>query len=492
MGKYILAIDQGTTGSSVSIMNSKGKIVAFTKQEFEQIYPKAGWVEHNPEKIWESVLISIKKVFKKSKVKPSEIISIGITNQRETCLVWDKKTGKPIYNAIVWQCRRTTDECNKLKIKKLEKTIQKKTGLLLDPYFSATKLNWILKNKGKKNKVKDYLAGNIDAYLIWKLTKGASHFTDVTNASRTSLMNLDTLDWDKELLKIFRVPRSVLPEIKNSDGLFGVTAKIPGLPDGIPIHGVIGDQQAALFGQTAFKSGEAKCTFGTGSFILMNSGNKKVISKQKLLTTVAWKLSGDKKATYALEGGAFICGAAVQWLRDEMGFIKSSHEVEKLANTVKDTLGVQFVPALAGLGAPHWEPEARGVITGLTRGVTKAHLARATLEAMALQNVDILTAMEKDLGKKLKNLRVDGGASANNLLLQMQSDFLGASIYRPKLIETTVAGAAFMAGIGVGLWKNKSELVKINNIEKQFKNKLSPSLRKKRLEHWSKAVKVTY
>lgn len=491
MGKYILAIDQGTTGSSVSIMNSRGKIVAFNNQEFEQIYPKAGWVEHNPEKIWKSVLVSIKNVFKKSKIKPSEIISIGITNQRETCLVWDKNTGKPIYNAIVWQCRRTTDACQKLKKKNLEKVVQKKTGLLLDPYFSATKIDWILKNKGKKSKVKDYLAGNIDAYMVWKLTNKKSHFTDVTNASRTSLMNLDTLDWDQELLKIFKVPKSILPEIKNSNDLFGVTSGVPGLPNGIPIYGVIGDQQSALFGQTAFKSGEAKCTYGTGSFILMNSGTKKVISKQKLLTTVAWKLKGEKKATYALEGGAFICGAAVQWLRDEMGFIKSSSEVEKLANSVKDTLGVQFVPALAGLGAPFWQPEARGIITGLTRGVKKAHLARATLEAMALQNVDILTAMEKDLGKKLKNLRVDGGAAANNLLLQMQADFLGASIYRPKLTETTVAGAAFMAGIGVGLWKNKAELTKINSIDKQFKNKLSPALRKKRLSEWSKAVSKT-
>ncbi len=491
MANYVLSIDQGTTGSSVSLLNAKGKIVAFANKEFAQLYPKAGWVEHNPQEIWKSVLSAIKTVFKKSTVSPRDIVSIGITNQRETCLVWDKNSGQPIYNAIVWQCRRTTKDCQRLKKNKVEQLVQEKTGLLLDPYFSATKLAWILKNFGQKSKIKDYLAGNIDSFLVWKLTKGLEHSTDVSNASRTSLMNLEQLQWDPDLLKLFKVPLSVLPQIKNSNDFFGRTLGVPGLPDGIPIHGIAGDQQSALFGQTAFNPGEAKCTFGTGSFILMNSGSKKIISKNGLLTTVAWKLKGDKRATYALEGGAFICGAAVQWLRDGLGLIKESSEIEALASQVKDSLGVHFVPALAGLGAPYWNPEARGIITGLTRGVTQHHLARATLEAMALQNVEILKVMEENLGKKLKNLRVDGGAVRNNLLMQLQADYLGTSIFRPKTIETTVAGAAFLAGLGVGLWSDKKQLLKINKIDREFKAQLTLKQRKEKLRLWQQAVSKT-
>ncbi len=490
MSNYILAIDQGTTGSTVALVNQRGQIKSVVNKEFKQIYPQPGWVEHNPNDIWKSVLTCIKEVLKKSKVNPKKIVSIGITNQRETCLLWDKKTGAPTYNAIVWQCRRTTNICNQLKKKGYEQQVQKKTGLVLDPYFSATKLSWLLKNT-KANK-KNLIAGNIDTYLIWKLTSGQNHVTDVSNASRTSLMNLSTLNWDDDLLKVFKVNKSVLPEIKNSNDLFGMTKSVPGLPDGIPIHGVAGDQQSALFGQTAFKQGEAKCTFGTGSFILMNTGAQKIFSKHGLLTTVAWKLKGDQHATYALEGGAFICGAAVQWLRDGLGLIQSSDQIERLAKKVDSSEGVEFVPALTGLGSPHWQPQARGAIIGLTRGSNKHHIARATLDAMALQNVDILSAMASDLGKKLKNLRVDGGAVKNNLLLQLQADYLGTSIIKPKTIETTVSGAAYLAGLGVGLWKSKKELEMINRAEKVFINKMTATARKKRLASWQKAVQSTF
>ncbi len=488
---YIMAIDQGTTGSTVSILNQAGSLVAKVNQEYPQIFPKPGWVEHNPEDIWNSVTAMIEKSLQVANLKGSQIAGIGITNQRETVVLWDKLSGKAIYNAIVWQCRRTQDFCDKLKKDNKQSLIRKKTGLVIDPYFSGSKIRWILKNvNGANERAKQghLLAGNIDTYLLWRLTAGHEHKTDVSNASRTMLMNIQTAKWDADLLKIFSVPEKILPQICDSSGLFGKTKGLKVLPDGIPIAGIAGDQQAALFGQTCFAVGEAKCTFGTGSFLLMNSGHKMVISKHNMLTTVAWRLPG-QKMSYALEGGAFICGAAVQWLRDGLKIISKSSEVEELARSVPTSEGVEFVPALTGLGAPHWRPEARGVITGLTRGATKAHLARATLEAMALQNTEILQAMEKDLGKKLKGLKVDGGASANNLLMQLQADYMGSTVTRPRQIETTSIGAAYLAGLGVGFWSSVDEIKRIWMVDQEFKSVMSGKSRKERLASWQKAVK---
>ncbi|MCB0390268.1 MAG: glycerol kinase GlpK [Bdellovibrionales bacterium] len=486
-----MAIDQGTTGTTVSLIHHDGTSIAKVNEEFAQIYPKAGWVEHDPDHIWRSVLSSIRKLIEVSQIETKSIAAIGITNQRETSLIWDKKSGKPIYNAIVWQCRRTQNICERLKKQGYEKTIKHKTGLVLDPYFSGTKFRWLLDNvSGARNKAKEgqLLAGTIDTYILWKLTGGKSHKTDVSNASRTMLMNINKPEWDEELLKILKVPRNILPQIEPSSGLFGVTHNVPGLPDGIPITGIAGDQQAALFGQTCFNAGQAKCTFGTGSFLVMNTGKNLIRSKTGLLTTVAWQLKGESHLTYALEGGAFICGAAVQWLRDELKFFVESKEVEKLAKKVASTEGVEVVPAFTGLGAPYWDPEARGAILGITRGTNRAHIARATLEAMALQNVDILLAMQKDLGKNLRDLRVDGGAVNNSLLLQMQSDFLGKTIIRPRMIETTVIGAAYLAGLGVGFWQSKDEIKKVWQKEQEFKPKMSKKLRALRLNVWQNNV----
>lgn len=494
MSKYILAIDQGTTGTTVALVSQAAELVHKVNFEYPQIYPKPGWVEHDPEQIWGSVLKGIAALFAASKVDAAEIAAIGITNQRETVVLWDRKTHKPLYNAIVWQCRRTAALCETLKKRGglgFQKTLKKKTGLVIDPYFSSTKIQWLLdKVAGARARAKSggLACGTIDSFLLWRLSGGKSFKTDVSNASRTQLMNIQTLQWDPELLKIFKVPRELLAEISPSSGVFGVTSGVPGLPDGIPVAGIAGDQQAALFGQACFSAGEAKCTFGTGSFLLMNTGTKPVASRFGLLTTVAWKLAGEKSATYALEGGAFICGAAVQFLRDQFKFIAKSSDVEALAASVEDTGGVEFVPALTGLGAPHWNAEARGMISGLTRGTTQAHIARATLEAMALQNVDILRAMEKDLGRRLKNLRVDGGAAADHLLMQIQSDYLGAELTRPKVIETTVAGAAFLAGLGVGLWPNKESIRQAWQVDKIFSPQLSAAGRTARLLRWQKAV----
>lgn len=491
MSKYVLAIDQGTTGTTVVLVNEKAEIVESASQDFEQIYPKPGWVEHDPEAIWKTAVDGIQAVLQKSRVDPKAIVSIGITNQRETVVLWDRKDSRPVYNAIVWQCRRTTEYCQKLKARGYEKKIRQKTGLLLDPYFSGTKIRWILDHvPGAKSKAKQgYLAaGTMDAFLMWKLTAGKTHATDVSNASRTLLMNIESLEWDPALLKIFDVPAAILPEIKTSSGVFGVTQDVPGLPNGIPISGVAGDQQAALFGQACFEPGMAKCTFGTGSFLLMNTGSKLVFSKMGLLTTVAWQLQGEKKATYALEGGAFICGAAVQFLRDQLHFIKEAREVEDLASKVPDTGGVEFVPALTGLGAPHWDPEARGLICGLTRGTSREQIARATLEAMALQNAEILIAMQKDLGKRLRVVKVDGGASANNLLMQLQSDYLGVPIERPQNIESTSMGAAFLAGLGIGLWPDLLTIKKIWQLDHKFETKMIEKARRERLRKWSLAV----
>ena len=489
--RVILAIDQGTTGTTVAVMNTRGVLLGSVNHEFPQIFPKPGWVEHEPEAIWKSVLKGIRSVFRKGLCKPADIACIGITNQRETALLWERRTGKPVGRAVVWQCRRTASFCESLRKKGLEPMVRDRTGLVLDPYFSASKFRWLLNGiDGARGRARrgEIAAGTIDAYLLARLTAGAVHATDVSNASRTSLMNLRTLDWDPELLKLFNVPRGVLPDIVPSSGDLGTTAGVPGLPDGIPITGVAGDQQSALFGQAGFDRGAAKCTFGTGSFILMNTGHDRLHSDAGLLSTIAWQLPGQQTPVYALEGGAFICGAAVQWLRDELGIIKRAPDIERLAATVPDAGGVEFVPALTGLGAPHWDPDARGLISGLTRGASAAHLARATLEAMALQNVDILRAMERDLGRRLGELKVDGGAAANNLLLQLQADYLGRSIVRPKVIETTVAGACFLAGLGVGIWRDTDALAKVWRADQTFPSRMGASPRRKRLASWQQAI----
>ena len=487
--KYIMSIDQGTTGSTVSIVDQGGSLVASSDRDFKQIFPKPGWVEHNPDDIWSSVEVSALEAIKKAQITTADIHAIGITNQRETVIAWRKSNSQVLHNAIVWQCRRTSDMCQKLKPKWALK-IKNKTGLVLDPYFSGSKMRWMIENVPAVKKAlaeNDLAFGTIDTYLMWKLSGGQIFATDVSNASRTMLMNLKTLQWDNELLKLFKVPITALPEIKSSAGPFGFAKNTAWTSDKTMIAGVAGDQQAALFGQACFSEGEAKCTFGTGSFILLNTGNKILKSKAKMLSTVAWKI-GNQKTVYALEGGAFICGAAVQWLRDGLGIIQSSPEVERLALEVTDTNGVEFVPALTGLGAPHWQPDARGEITGITRGVKKAHIARATLEAMALQNADILIAMQKDLGKKLKSIKVDGGASQNNLLMQMQSNYLQTQVVRPQMIETTSLGAAYLAGLGVGIWKSTEEIKNIWKQDRIFKAEMKTKEVQVRFKNWNRAI----
>jgi glycerol kinase len=494
MGDFVLAIDQGTTGSTVALMDSRGKLRASVNFEFPQIYPQPGWVEHRPTDIWASVGKGIRAILRKKICKPTDIACIGITNQRETALLWDKRTGEPLNNAIVWQCRRTTQFCESLRAAGHEKSVRRKSGLVLDPYFSASKYRWLLKNTPgiaralQSNRV---AAGTIDSFLIWRLTGGAAHVTDVSNASRTSLMNLRSRRWDQSLLDLFEVPRDILPAIVPSSAVLGHTQGVPGLPDGIPVSGVAGDQQAALFGQACFAVGDAKCTFGTGSFILMNTGSELLHSNAGLLTTVAWQLGEKGKTVYALEGGAFVCGAAVQWLRDGLQMIKQAPDIEKLALQVEDHGGVEFVPALTGLGAPHWAPDARGTITGLTRGTERGHIARATLDAMALQNADILRAMESDLGKRMRPLRVDGGAAANDLLMQIQADVLGRRLIRPQVIETTVAGACYLAGLGVGLWQSPTELKHIWQAEREFAVNMTTVARRKRQSSWNIALHRT-
>jgi glycerol kinase len=493
MGAFILAIDQGTTGTTVALMDDRGQLRCSVTIEFPQHYPQPGWVEHDALDIWNTVQRGIRAVLRKRLCKPGEIAAIGITNQRETALLWDRGSGEPLNRAIVWQCRRTTEFCETLKAAGHEKLIKRKTGLVLDPYFSASKFRWLLKNTpGVTGKLKagQVAAGTVDSYLIWKLSGGAAHVSDVSNASRTSLMNLRRLSWDKELMDLFEVPEGILPNIVPSSGVLASTRSIAGLPDGIPIAGVAGDQQAALFGQACFTAGDAKCTFGTGSFILMNTGSELLQSRSGLLTTAAWQL-GEGKPVYALEGGAFVCGAAVQWLRDGLQIIKRSADVEALAGTVEDAGGVEFVPALTGLGAPHWAPEARGNLSGLTRGTQRGHIARATLDAMALQNADILLAMEHDLGKRMRPLRVDGGAAANNLLMQIQADVLGRKLIRPQVIETTVAGACYLAGLGVGLWSGTGDIRKIWAADREFKVQLSAGARRQRQASWQTALART-
>lgn len=488
--KYIMSVDQGTTGSTVVLLDLTGQLVSKSTFDYKQIYPQPGWVEHNPNDIWSSVEKAALSCFQKANAQKDEVLTIGITNQRETVVAFRKSTGEILHNAIVWQCRRTTKMCDQLR-KKWGAKIKNKTGLVLDPYFSATKMRWLIENVPVVKKAlsdNDLAFGNIDTFLMWKLSGHKIFATDVSNASRTMLMDLKTCQWDKELLKLFKVPQSALPEIRSSSGLFGKTSAHSFISENTPITGVAGDQQSALFGQVCFSEGESKCTFGTGSFILMNTGNKILKSKAGCLTTVAWRLN-QQKTQYALEGGAFICGAAVGWLRDGLGLIEKSSDVEALAQKVKSTEGVEFVPALTGLGAPHWSATARGEITGLTRGSTKAHIARATLEAMALQNADILVAMQKDLKKKMKRLRVDGGAAENNLLMQLQSDYLQTPVDRPVQIETTAIGAAYLAGLGIGHWKNIDEIKKIWKKDTEFKPQLSVKDLKIRNASWDRAIK---
>jgi glycerol kinase len=492
MASFVLAIDQGTTGSTVALMDARGVLRASVNCEFPQVYPRPGWVEHRPAEIWDSVLRAIRTLMRRKICKPGEIAAIGITNQRETSLLWDRRSGEALANAIVWQCRRTTDFCESLRAAGHERAVKRKTGLVLDPYFSGSKFRWLLQHTpGVKRALKagHVAAGTVDSYLVWQLTGGEAHVTEVSNASRTSLMNLKTLRWDDGLLNLFEVPRQILPRIVPSSGVMGYTRGVPGLPDGIPIAGMAGDQQSALFGQACFALGDAKCTFGTGSFILMNTGSELLQSDAGLLTTVAWQLGDSGKPVYALEGGAFVCGAAVQWLRDGLQMIKRAPDIEALALQEKDHGGVEFVPALTGLGAPHWAPDARGTLAGVTRGATRGHIARATLDAMALQNADILRAMESDLGKRMKPLRVDGGAAANNLLMQIQADVLGRRIIRPEVIETTVAGACYLAGLGVGLWDGPAQVKQIWRAEREFAVEMSASARRKRLASWDDALK---
>jgi glycerol kinase len=494
MADYVLAIDQGTTGSTVALMDAQGHIHGSVNYEFPQIYPRPGWVEHRPDDIWNSVLKGIRGLLRKRLCKPTEIAAIGITNQRETALLWDRRNGEALNNAVVWQCRRTTEFCEQLRAAGHESRLQDLSGLVLDPYFSASKFRWLLKNSNGIQRLRkrgQVAAGTVDSYLIWRLTAGASHVTDISNASRTSLMNLASGAWDDSLLDLFEVPGDILPGIAPSSAVLGYTAGVPGLPDGIPIAGVAGDQQAALFGQACFSPGDAKCTFGTGSFILMNTGERPLKSKAGLLTTVGWQLGDQGRPVYVLEGGAFICGAAVQWLRDGLKIIDRAADIEALAATVEDHGGVEFIPALTGLGAPHWAPAARGLLTGITRGTQQGHIARATLDAMALQNADILRAMEQDLGKRMKTLRVDGGAAANDLLLQIQADVVGRKLVRPAVIETTVAGACYLAGLGVGLWSSPAQVRSIWKADREFSVGITAAARRRRLASWQSAVDRT-
>ncbi len=489
MSELILSIDQGTTGTTVLLIDENLNVCGKGYREFRQIYPEPGWVEHDPEDIWASVLASLDEALQTSGVAASKIVGIGITNQRETNLIWDRETGRPCHNAIVWQCRRTSGIVEELKAKGYEALFQKRTGLLLDPYFSGTKLKWQLDNitgLRKEVEAKRAIAGTIDTFLTWKLTDGAAHVTDVTNASRTLLMDLETLSWDDELCSILSTPKTMLPEIRSCSEIYGHTRNVPGLPDGIPICGMAGDQQAALFGQACFEEGEAKCTYGTGGFLLMNTGATPVSSKNRLLTTVAWQVKNT--VTYALEGSAFIAGSAVKWLRDGLQFIDEASQIEALANQVADSGGVTVVPGFVGLGAPHWRSQARGLITGLTLGTNRAHLARATLEGIALQNVEILQAMIADSNHPLVQLKVDGGASANNLLMQMQADFLGCRIVRPEMVETTALGAAFLAGIGAGVWNDFDDIARAWKMDREFQPGIDDKERLQVLERWREAV----
>ena len=487
--KYIIALDQGTTSSRAILFDKCGNIVSSAQKEFTQIYPKAGWVEHNAMEIWGSQSGVLREVLETTSVRPDEIAAIGITNQRETTVVWDKNTGKPVYNAIVWQCRRTASICDDLKKKGLEESIKSKTGLMIDAYFSATKVKWILDNiEGAREKAEngDLLFGTIDTWLIWNLTRGKVHVTDYSNAARTMLYNIKELKWDEDILKELDIPLCMLPEVKPSSEIYGYTDEEMLAGAKIPIAGCAGDQQAALFGQTCFEEGSVKNTYGTGCFLLMNTGSKPVESKNGLLTTIAWGVDG--KVEYALEGSIFVGGASIQWLRDELRLIYDSGQSEYYANQVEDTNGVYVVPAFTGLGAPYWDMYARGAIFGLTRGAKRGHIVRATLESIAYQTKDVLNAMQEDSNMKLKMLRVDGGASANDFLMKFQADILNVNIDRPKVIETTALGAAYLAGLAVGFYKNKEEIRERYTIEKEFIASMDDRKRNLLYKGWKRAV----
>ena len=487
--KYIMALDQGTTSSRAILFNKNAEIVQVAQKEFKQIYPKPGWVEHDPMEIWGSQMGVAREVLETAGVRPQEVAAIGITNQRETTVVWDKNTGKPIYNAIVWQCRRTAPICDELKKRGLEEYIKDNTGLVIDAYFSGTKIKWILDNvEGAREKAEngELLFGNIDTWLLWNLTRGKVHVTDYSNASRTMLFNIKDLCWDEKILKELDIPISMLPEARPSSEVYGVTDEKTFGGAEIPIAGIAGDQQAALFGQACYGEGMAKNTYGTGCFMLMNTGEVAVPSKNGLLTTIAWGIDG--KVNYALEGSIFIAGALIQWLRDELRLISDSVDSEYFASKVEDTNGVYIVPAFVGLGAPYWDMYARGTIVGLTRGANRNHIIRAALEAIAYQTKDVLQAMEEDSGIALKELKVDGGAVANNFLMQFQSDILGVPVHRPKVIETTALGAAYLAGLAVGFWKDTEEISTKWNVDRAFNPEMNEDHREKIYAGWKKAV----
>ncbi|MDF3076587.1 MAG: glpK [Sphingobacteriaceae bacterium] len=489
MEKYILSFDQGTTSSRAIVFNKAGNIVSIAQKEFTQIYPQPGWVEHNATEIWSTQVSVATEAIVHAGLSPQDIAAIGITNQRETTILWNKRTGEPVCNAIVWQDRRTSAYCDSLKERGLSKLIQEKTGLIVDAYFSGTKIRWILENvKGARELAEagDLAFGTVDSWLVWKLTGGKVHITDVTNASRTMVFNIHTLQWDDELLEILNIPKSILPEVKSSSEVYGNTS--PSIfSSEIPIAGIAGDQQAALFGQMCTEVGMVKNTYGTGCFMLMNIGDKPITSQNNLITTVAWKVRG--KVQYALEGSIFIGGAVVQWLRDELKLINSSADIEELAKKVEDTGGVYIVPAFAGLGAPHWNQDARGTITGITRGTNSAHFARAALESIAFQTMEVLKAMEADSGKRIKELRVDGGATANNLLMQFQANILGTSVIRPEVTEVTAIGAAYLAGLATGFWNSMDDIRGQWKIEKSFEPEEGIETSEK-IKGWNRAVRA--
>ncbi|MBI1932836.1 MAG: glycerol kinase GlpK [Ignavibacteriales bacterium] len=488
MEKYILAIDQGTTSSRAIIFTKNGTIKSIAQKEFTQFYPNPGWVEHNANEIWSTQAGVIAEAITKAGLSAHEIVAIGITNQRETTVIWDRKSGRPITNAIVWQDRRTADYCSKLKIEGYETIIREKTGLLLDAYFSGTKVKWILDNiEGARTKAEngELAFGTIDSWLVWKLTNGKKHITDITNASRTLLFNIHSKEWDDEILELLDIPKNLLPEVRSSSEVYGETSSLL-ISHPIPIAGIAGDQQAALFGQMCIKPGMIKNTYGTGGFLVFNTGDKPITSRNNLLTTIAWEING--KVTYALEGSIFIAGAVVQWLRDGLGIIKTSESVEGLANSVKDNGGVYLVPAFAGLGAPHWDQYARGTITGITRGTTSGHIARAALEAIAYQTSDVLRAMESDSEIKVTELRVDGGATSNNLLMQFQSDILNIPLVRPMISETTALGVAYLAGLAVGYWDNLDSISSQWAIDKKFEPQMDSNRIEELLVNWNKSV----
>lgn len=490
MARFLLAIDQGTTGSTALVMSERAEVLGRATREFPQHFPEPGLVEHDVDEIWQSVLDSVGEALRAAEVRPEDCAGIGITNQRETTLLWERATGKPVHRAIVWQDRRTAPRCAELKAQGLEPLFQDRTGLVIDPYFSGTKLEWLLDHvPGARVRAErgELCFGTVDTLIANRLSGGALHVTDVSNASRTLLFDIRRGSWDAELLEKLRVPSAVLPEVRGNSEVYGHTRGLPVLPDGIPIAGMAGDQQAALFGQTCFAVGDSKCTYGTGAFLLMNTGTEAMRSTHGLLTTVAWRIGGT--TTYALEGSAFVAGSAVQWLRDQLGIIGSAAEVEALASKVDSSGGVVFVPALTGLGAPYWDPDARGLIYGLTRGSSAAHLARATLEGIAFQIAELSLAMAEDAGKPPTRLRVDGGAANNALLMQFQADLLDVEIDRPSLIETTALGAAYLAGLAVSVFRDTDEIAKVHRIERSFRPAMSAEARGQHLDRWRDAVR---